>query len=436
MSDHRLFYFPYASFTDAQLPLLKVAALYFDKLIFLDPVDASWGTVGAGVQAREAVRSLAEAGLLERVSPAEVLDLHAAHIAEAVRRDMRDEEFLELCDRHADATGRRRWTLALAKVPNNLGADRTLQTFMGEFAREISGKTAYATGEYIEHREALASLPGDSDGIPLSLYEREREYAQYQETGHAFDEVAGGYEGTIEYRYADFPIALGEALMVNHALFAGLLHAGATPVTDELFHARALATKLYQAALDPVVRDARLERGRANQVRADLLGVAAFTDYQLNLPVIDPSLPLDLILRYREEHADELEQVRAALGLMARRIEGEPWTEEFAAELEHKAVPDLGEKLAEARAARDACLRTQHGRLALAAAGVTTAAVSAVLTVVAAPVTPVALAIAGTAFTSGSVVPGLQWLLDWRAGKGGVQENGLQYLVKMPTSES
>jgi hypothetical protein len=29
------------SFTNAQLPLLKVAALYFDKLAILDPVGAS-----------------------------------------------------------------------------------------------------------------------------------------------------------------------------------------------------------------------------------------------------------------------------------------------------------------------------------------------------------------------------------------------------------
>lgn len=38
MTENNLFYYPYASFTDAQLPLLKMPALYFDKLVFLDPV--------------------------------------------------------------------------------------------------------------------------------------------------------------------------------------------------------------------------------------------------------------------------------------------------------------------------------------------------------------------------------------------------------------
>lgn len=37
MTEHNLFYYPYDSFTNAQLPLLKVAALWFDKLVLLDP---------------------------------------------------------------------------------------------------------------------------------------------------------------------------------------------------------------------------------------------------------------------------------------------------------------------------------------------------------------------------------------------------------------
>jgi len=57
MNSHELFYFPYASLTNSQLPLLRVAALYFDKLIILDPVGASWATVGANHIARDPVRT-------------------------------------------------------------------------------------------------------------------------------------------------------------------------------------------------------------------------------------------------------------------------------------------------------------------------------------------------------------------------------------------
>jgi hypothetical protein len=54
MTEHNLFYYPYASFTNSQLPLLKVAALWFDKLVILDPVGASWATIGADHHTREA----------------------------------------------------------------------------------------------------------------------------------------------------------------------------------------------------------------------------------------------------------------------------------------------------------------------------------------------------------------------------------------------
>jgi len=37
MTEDNLFYCPYASFTNADLALVKVAALYFDKLVILEP---------------------------------------------------------------------------------------------------------------------------------------------------------------------------------------------------------------------------------------------------------------------------------------------------------------------------------------------------------------------------------------------------------------
>ena len=52
MTDHSLFYYLYTSFTKAQLPLLKVATLYFNKQYILDLVGASWATIGADYHAR------------------------------------------------------------------------------------------------------------------------------------------------------------------------------------------------------------------------------------------------------------------------------------------------------------------------------------------------------------------------------------------------
>src|SRR2546430_1151375 len=158
MTDHNLFYYPYASFTNAQLPLLKVAALYFDKLVILDPVGASWDTIGAGDLARDAVRQLKDAGILEIVTPATVLVKYETQIADAIRRDMADREFLDLCEAQSRASGKQRWRLSLAKVPQDVQTDQTMGHLMGDLARDIANKTAYAADDYIEHIRALSSL--------------------------------------------------------------------------------------------------------------------------------------------------------------------------------------------------------------------------------------------------------------------------------------
>jgi hypothetical protein len=409
MTDHNLFYYPYASFTNTQLPLLKVAALWFDKLVILDPLGASWDTIGADHIARDAARQLKDAGILEIVTPATVLAKYERPIAEAIRRDMADREFLDLCDAQSQTAGKQRWTLSLAKVPQDLQTDQTMRHLMGDFAREVSRDS----GQY---RERAGGNPS--------------EYYEYAETGQAYDEYREGDGGGIEYRYADFPLALGEAIMMNHALFAGLLHAGATPITDDPFHSQALALKLRRASQDPVVQKAQADRARSRQLKADILATTALTDSQLNLPVLSAALPLAEVLEYRQRHDAALRQARDKLGWMARRIEAEPWSKEFAAELEHQTIPDIAKELDEARKARDAWLNSKRGRLALSATGIAVGAAAAVLSVFAAPLTPVALATAGLGLVSGTAIPGAEWLLDWCDGKKTVQENGLHYLLR------
>jgi hypothetical protein len=259
--------------------------------------------------------------------------------------------------------------------------------------------------------------------------ERASHYREYAEVGHVYDEYREGDGGAVEFRYADFPLALGEAIMMNHALFAGLLHANATPITDDPFHNQALSLKLRRASQDPAVQKAQADRARARQLRADLLAATALTDSQLHLPILRPELPLSEVLEYRQKHDASLAQARQRLGWMARRIEAEPWSEEFARELEHKTIPDIKAELTETRKARDAWLKSKRGRLALAATGIAVGSAAAVLSVLVAPLTPVALAAAGLSLASGTAIPSVEWLLDWRDGKNSVHENGLHYLL-------
>ncbi|MGM0561898.1 MAG: hypothetical protein ACQETX_12615 [Pseudomonadota bacterium] len=218
--------------------------------------------------------------------------------------------------------------------------------------------------------------------------------------------------------------------MMNHALFAGLLHAGATPITDDPFHSKALAHKLKRAANEPVIHQAISDRATQRQLKADMLAAAALMDTQIQLPILDPVFPLAEVLEYRQTHAEDLHQAREKLGWMARRIEAEPWNTEFAKELEHKTIPDIAKELEAARKSRDSWLDSKRGRLALKAAGLAAGAAAAVLAVFTAPATPVALAAAGLGLVSGTAIPGAEWLFDWRDGKKSVQENGLHYLLK------
>lgn len=424
MADHDLFYYPYSSLTDQQLPLLKVAALYFDKLYMLDPVGASWATIGADYWARDAIQLLEHEGILQILTPAEVLAKHSAAMKEAIVRDMRDPEFLQLCDRR----GNDRWTLSLAKVPDDLLVDQEMRELMGDFARRIAGEAGAAIGDYVENRVALSYLPGNEEYRDLKNPQAEA-LSSFGRTGRAYDEFREGYGGDVEYRYADFPLPLGESIMMNHALFAGLLHAEATPVTDDLFHSQALSLKLQHAAQDPEVRQVQLDRSRSH--KAGRLAFAALTDPQLALPVLNASLPLDEVLEYRQKHNAELKSARDKLGWMARRIESEPWTDDFAKEIDRKTIPDIAAELDEVGRARDSWLSGNRPRLALAGAGVVVGAATAMLSVLAAPLTPVALVAGGLGLASGAAIPGAQLLSDWRSGRKTAKVNGLHYLLKV-----
>ncbi|MBE9570199.1 MAG: hypothetical protein IMF11_06220 [Proteobacteria bacterium] len=55
-------------------------------------------------------------------------------ITDTIRQDMRDREFLHLCE----ARGGGRWTLSLAKVPQDMQTDQTIRHLLGDFARRAA----------------------------------------------------------------------------------------------------------------------------------------------------------------------------------------------------------------------------------------------------------------------------------------------------------
>src|SRR5262249_48104011 len=156
-----------------------------DKLVILDPVGASWDTIGADHVARDAVSQLQDAGILEIVTPGDVLAKHEAPIAEAIRADMEDPEFLQLCDAHIREKGKQRWTLSLAKVPKDVRTDQRMRHLLGDFAREVSKDSR----DYVER----------AGGDPSEYYE-------YAESGQPADVYREGYSSEVVYRSANFPL--------------------------------------------------------------------------------------------------------------------------------------------------------------------------------------------------------------------------------------
>ncbi len=161
---------------------------------------------------REAVQQLWDAGILQTLTPADVLAKYSGPVTDAIRR---------ICTtgNSCDAWGGGRWTLSLTKVPQDLQIYQIIRRLMDGFAWEV-----WSAADRLSDRRKVC-------------YE-------FAATGQSHDEYREGYGADVEYRFADVPLALGEAIMMNQALFTGLHHADATPITDDSFHSRALSLKL------------------------------------------------------------------------------------------------------------------------------------------------------------------------------------------------
>ncbi|MCA1601690.1 MAG: zinc ribbon domain-containing protein [Acidobacteria bacterium] len=371
MNSHTIFYYPYASFQDEQALLLKAAALFFDKLYILDPVKASLNTIGEGSMERD-LELLEGEQILKRVSPDEVLHKYEAAIADAIRADLQDRQFLEMCRIHGGGS----WMLALAKVPKEIRddpkfqpLDQSMKHMMGDFARSLSAEVA-------NYDETAAG------------------FSEFAEHGAAYDESGESGGKPIEYRYAHYPLALGEAIMLNHALFGSLAYTGATPLTDNSFHNQVLNRKIERARQIPEVRAILEERANGRHLKRELLAANALTD--VDLGVIPADMSLEKVLNYRQKHAAELDQARDRLGWMAREIRQSPWTTEFGDELEHSIIPKLNKELVPAKKSWTSWIK---------ASGFVLGGTAAVLSFITTPLLPVAVTIGALGIATGVALP-------------------------------
>ena len=406
MTTHSIFYYPYASFMSDQSPLLKVAAIYFDKLYILDPEKSTSGIIG--IEEPEVAKDVAllehkDVEILERIAPEEVVEKYEPAIAKAVRDDLRDKEFVE----HCATSDKDHWTIALAKIPKDIREDpkfqpkdKAMQRLMGEVPRDaVDGASRFYDEMYMERMQ--------------SVYSEQSVY----------DETVIGPTKEIEFRYADYPIEIGESIMMNHALFAGLLHSNATPLTDDPFHHKALEIKIKRARQIPELAKLLDDVQRADQIRQDLLVARAVTDRQLELPIIAADQPLEKILEYREKNKDSLDETRKQLAWLAREIRETPWTTEFDEEIYRNIIPQkIRPLLEDTKKARNSWLK-------LAGMALATTAATAQLFVNPVPMISIPMFLGVLSLAGEDVIPGVEELLNWREQQSSMQKSGLHYFL-------
>lgn len=400
MSPNSVFYYPYADFKDRNLPMLKAAALYFDKLYILDPFKAVSGSNEFNdLPVARDVQQLEQEKILVRVSPEEVLGKYENNIAEAIHDDLQDPEFLRVCEQNEDP--RKRWILALAKVPRSIQLDASMQKLMGPLPnslypllhsryRELPGRY-YEEGPYVEH-------------------------SMFQTNGER-----------IEYRYREFPLPLGESIMINHALFGGLLQKGATPLTDEPFHRDVLNLKIQRAIRRPQIRMVLEDQAKKLQLKQNIFSSSLMTDWKIKLPALSPKLSLASILEYRHEHESELQEARLRLSQISREINENPWSDDFAKQVDAK-LGETEHELHDLQKQRDDWLKKRSGKTALKAAGILAGAGGATLSLMLSP-TPLMPVLLCLSLIGGVVVPGLEIYREWIDKKEELANNGLHYFI-------
>ena len=371
MKEHSVFYYPYASFRDENLPLLKAAALYFDKIYILDPTKAHSDSIGATPGIEDEINLLQKEGrgFIERIDPTEVFDQTSEAslpksledaIVESINADMADPEFHQLCDSKTD---RSHWRIALAKIPPSLRSDE----------------------RFSKKEDAMRNIM--------------RSYVEYRE---------GPYSSGTEYRIGECNLSAGESIMINHAIYTGLLHRNATPITDDLFHKEVLEYKLQRAIQDPEIIASVGELSKEDRIKQDLLAKETLTD--LDLAIVNPKLPMEKILEYKYDNEKSLELVREELRQLAEEIRTKPFTKEFAAELGSNTLRKVRRELKQCEKDRDEWLKKRRD-LWFEAAGITLKTASGVIPLTISPLAGVAIPLLLLAV---GLTSARKWVSKWR----------------------
>jgi hypothetical protein len=294
-------YYPYTRIQSSES--LKAMVLYFDKIHIISPNEASIGSF----QDDAGFSELSSNGLIEYVSPSELLRQYDRVMTKSVIDDLTDHGFLRLSHNARGGT----WQIFSEKVPSSL-ADHLLRKYFVDVPNFYAGEKASHFVREGPHEEISES----------SL--RELIEARHEQYTKRDSSAANRDKEYHEYRHVTLPFEVGESLMINHAICASS-HFALTPITDSEMHNDFLIYKLSKASNSPILKRILKDYRYIKNIKTDLTAVTILSE---TVPSLTGASVHD-ILEFRDENKDSMQAFRILMGQLSSEIQANFWDPDF-----------------------------------------------------------------------------------------------------------
>jgi hypothetical protein len=289
--------------------------LYFDKIHLISPTETSLGHLG---NQESEISNLVSEGVVELISPSELLQEYDSLMTNSIINDMSDQDFLNL----AEQSRGRPWEIYSEKVPSNL-ADFLLRKYFVDVPNFFAGKPTMPSlreGPYYHPQEG---------GMRELIRRRHQTYEEIKERGeHRYDEYH-------EFRRVTLPFEVGESIMINHALCAAD-HFTLTPITDDPIHHDFLLFKYRKMQNTPLLRRLLRDYRFIKDTKTNLTAVNIISE---TVPVLAGADIAD-VLEFRDQNKGALETFRVEMAKLATEIKVNFWDDDF-----YKEVVDITDSI-------------------------------------------------------------------------------------------
>jgi uncharacterized protein YqgQ len=245
-------YYPYTSILT--LDGLKAMALYFERIYIINPLEASLNNRANDAE----MATLEKNGIIKYVPPSELLNDYETIIAKAIKGDLADRMFRQICKNHEA----KYCVIYGSKIPSQL---------YSLIERKSIGI----------HKKL---------GLPKRM------------------ELQG-------VRSLVLPTDIGESIMINHALCATDKFS-LTPVTDDNFQNQLFALKLRNSDSD-VVKKLLVEYGYVKDIQSDLAAIEVIED---SVPMLY-SAEINDILEFRDQNREALNRYKIEMSKLVTEVE-------------------------------------------------------------------------------------------------------------------